>query len=118
MNKEVLDYVVEKTRELINAPTCSKEAKDAAQAWLDSVGTEAESMETQKYLRELEADIMPIDNLIDFAGSDAGVKYFGEDTAKGIAAHAKEIKASGAKYCDCPACAAAEAILSKKEFMQ
>ena len=27
----------------------------------------------------------------------------------------REIKAAGAKYCDCPACAAVEAILSKKE---
>ena len=31
--------------------------------------------------------------------------------------HAKEIKAGGAKYCDCPACAAAEAILAKKADM-
>ena len=28
---------------------------------------------------------------------------------------AKEIKAAGAKFCDCPACAAVEAILEKKE---
>ena len=29
----------------------------------------------------------------------------------------KEIKAAGAKYCDCPACAAVEAILAKKAEM-
>ena len=69
------------------------------------------------YIAELEADIMPIDGLIGFAGSDAGRAYFGEDTAKGIAAHAEEIKAAGAKYCDCPACAAVAAILEKKADM-
>lgn len=39
MNKEVLNYVIEKTHELMNAPSCSSEAKAAAQNWLDAVGT-------------------------------------------------------------------------------
>lgn len=33
------------------------------------------------------------------------------------AEHARRIKAAGAKYCDCPACAEAEAILEKKEAL-
>ena len=40
MNKEVLDFVVEKTKELMAAPSCSQEAKEAAQSWLDAVGTD------------------------------------------------------------------------------
>lgn len=40
MNKDILDYVSEKTKELISAPSCSGEAKAAAQAWLNAVGTE------------------------------------------------------------------------------
>lgn len=115
MNKEVLDYVVEKSNELISSTTCSGEAKAAAQAWLDAVGTEKEADETRKYIDELEADIMPIDGLIGFAESEQGARVFGADTAKNVAAHAKEIKAAGAKYCDCPACAAVEAILVKKD---
>jgi len=115
MDKHVLDFAVEKTHELVNAPTCSSETKAAAQAWLDAVGTENEAAETRKYIEELEADIMPIDNLIGFAESDAGAQVFGAEKAKDVAAHAKEIKAAGAKYCDCPACAAVEAILSKKD---
>ena len=103
--KEVLDFVVQKTRELIEAPTCSSETKAAAQAWLDAVGTEKEVDETKKYIEELEADIMPIDTLIGFAGSDAGVQCFGAEAAGNIAEHAREIKAAGAKFCDCPACA-------------
>lgn len=117
MEKEVLNFAVEKTNELIGAPSCSGEAKTAAQAWLAAVGTENEAEETKKYIAELEADIMPIDGLIGFADSDAGKNVFGEETAKNIAAHAKEIKAAGAKYCDCPACAAVEAILSKKDLL-
>ena len=117
MNKEVLDYVVEKPHELIDAPTCSSEAREAAKAWLDALGTDAEAAETKKYIDELEADIMPIDTLISFAESEGGSQCFGADAAKNIAAHAKEIKAAGAKYCDCPACVAVAAILEKKESL-
>ena len=115
MDKDVLSYVVEKTNELINAATCHSETKAAAEAWLAAVGTDREAEATETYVKELEADIMPIDSLIGFAESDAGAHVFGADHAPAVAAHAKEIKAAGAKYCDCPACAAVEAILNKKE---
>ena len=116
MDKEVLQYVSMKTKELIDSPTCSSEAKEAAQSWLDAVGTDKEQAQTLLYIQELEEDIMPIDNLIGFAESEQGKVYFGPKAAE-IAAHAKEIKANGAKYCDCPACAAVEAILEKKGDM-
>ena len=60
--------------------------------------------------------IVTVDGLIAFAESEAGAKVFGAN-AGNVAEHAKEIKAAGAKYCDCPACAAVEAILSKKDEM-
>lgn len=115
MDKQVLAYAVEKTKELIAAPTCSQETKAAAESWLAKVGTPEEQEETEKYIKELEMDIMPIDQLIAFAGSEQGKGYFGADTAAGIAAHAEEVKAGGGKYCDCPACLAVAAILEKKE---
>lgn len=114
MNKATLDFVIAKTHDLINAASCSKEAKEAAEAWLAAVGTEGEAAETKKYIAELEEDIVTIDGLIALAGSDAGVQVFGADLAKNILAHAKEIKAAGAAYCDCPACTAVKAILDKK----
>lgn len=117
MKKEVLDYVAEKTKELMEASSCSREAKEAAQAWLDALGTETEAEETKKYIAELEEDIMPIDGLIAFAESEMGEKVFGAEAAKGVAAHGREIKAAGGRYCDCPACSAVEAILRKKEEM-
>ena len=87
MTQEVRDFVIEKTKDLMAAHSCSAEAKAAAQAWLD-------------------------------AESEMGAKVFGgEEAAKGVAEHGRQIKAAGAKYCDCPACAAVEAILEKKEEM-
>lgn len=118
MNKEVLNYVVKKTEELMAAPSCSREAREGAQRWLDAVGTEREAEETVRYIAELEADIVTVDGLIAFAESEMGEKVFGSaEAAKGVAEHGRAIKAAGAKYCDCPACAAVEAILQKKEEM-
>ena len=114
MTQETLNYVKEQTEALIAAPSCSAEAKIAAEKWLAAVGTAEEAEATKAYIAELEADIMPIDGLIAFAGSEAGVGVFGAELAKNILVHAKEIKAAGAEYCDCPACAACKAILDKK----
>ena len=114
MNPKILKELTEKTQALIEAPTCSSETKEAAKRWLGAVGTESEAEETKKYIAELEEDIMPIDSLIAFAGSAQGASYFGAEAAAGIAAHAKESKAAGARYCDCPACAIAEEILDRK----
>lgn len=115
MEKKDLDFATEATRELLDAPTCCAEAREAAQRWLDAIGTPTQEGETKKYIAELEEDIMPIETLIQFATSQEGAAYFGADTAAGIAAHGKELAAAGAKYCDCPACAAAEKILSVKD---
>lgn len=114
MKQETLNFVKEQTAALVAAPSCSAEAKAAAKKWLAAVGTAEEAEATKAYVAELEADIMPIDGLIAFAGSEAGVGVFGAELAKNILAHAEEIKAAGAEYCDCPACAACKAILEKK----
>mgnify|MGYP007060794630 FL=1 len=117
MNQNVKEYVSEKVKELIGAASCCAEAKAVGQAWLDALGTDKEEAQTRALIAEMEADIMPIDGLIGFAESDMGAKVFGAEHAKEVAAHGREIKAAGAKYCDCPACAAAEAILSKKDAL-
>lgn len=114
MSANVKDFVIKKVQELIQAPSCCAEAKEAGQNWLDAVGTDREAEAFKNLATELEEDIMPIDGLIAFAGSEAGAQVFGGEKAKEVLAHAQEIKASGAKYCDCAACAACEAILEKK----
>lgn len=105
----------ELTEDLLAAPSACKEVKDAATAYLQAVGTEKEADAAKAYVAELEEDIMPIDGLIAFAGSDMGAQIFGADRAKQVLLHANERKAAGAKYCDCPACAACEALLEQKE---
>ena len=101
MTQETRAFVTEKLNDLLAAPMACAEVKEAAENWL----------------AELEADIIPIDGLIAFAGSEAGVQVFGEEKAKELHAHAKEIKANGAVWCDCLACTAVAAILDKKEVM-
>lgn len=117
MDKQILEYVTEKTKELENAPTCCGTLKAEAAAWLRAVGTDREAEETVSYIKELEADLVPIDGLIALEESETGARIFGADAAKGVAAHARKIKADGAKYCDCPACRAVAEILAKKDEM-
>ena len=117
MNKEMKDFVTEEVKKMMTAHSCCKELKAVCQEWLDAVGTDQEAEKTKALIAELEEDIMPIDGLIGFAGSAAGAQVFGAGKAKEVLAHAPEIKAAGAKYCDCPACAAAEAILEKKDAL-
>lgn len=115
MDKAVLDFVVEKTKALISIPYCCDEAKTAGKEWLDAVGTDKQTEQTEKFIKELEEDMLPIDMLIDFAESEHGAEVFGADVAKSVAEHGKDIKNKGAKYCDCEACSAVGAILEKKE---
>ena len=107
--------IQELTADLLAAPSACKEIKEAAQTYLDAVGKEGEAEAAKAYVAELEADIMPIDGLIAFAESDMGAKVFGADGVKNVLIHAKERKEAGEKYCDCPACAACEALLNKKD---
>ena len=105
----------ELTEDLLAAPSACAEVKETAQNYLDAIGSENEAAAAKTFVAELEEDIMPIDGLIAFAESDMGAKVFGEEGAKNILIHVKEIKSNGAKYCDCPACAACEALLEKKD---
>ena len=117
MEKALLDFVTAKTNDLLAAPSACQEVKAAATAWLAAVGTEKEAEETAKYIAELETDIMPIDVLIAFGQTELALSIFGAGGVKGLQAHAQELKDSGAKYCDCPACAACKAILDRKAEM-
>ena len=107
--------IQELTNDLLAAPSACAEVKEAAQNYLDSIGKENEAPAAKAFVTELEEDIMPLDGLIAFAESDMGAKVFGEEGAKNILIHAKDRKAAGEKYCDCPACAACEALLEQKD---
>lgn len=117
MDQTVRDYVVEQTHRLMEAFSCSGEAKEAAQAWLAALGTDREAEETRKYVQELEEDLVTVDQLIAFAESDEGRPGVWRGSGARGGGHGREVKAAGAKYCDCPACAAAAAILEKKDLL-
>ena len=111
--KDDLKDVIAKANDLINAPSCYAGLKQKAQTWINSIGTDTESKAAKDFIDEIQADITGIDGLVAFAHSDHAVEIFGKDGAKNFAAHADELKTSGAKYCDCQACAASFAILQQ-----
>lgn len=104
-----MNEAIRKVQDMISAPSCCAELKAAGQAYLDAVGTEKEAEAKEALLAEIEEDVMPVDGLIQFAGSETAAKIFGEN-APAFLQHAKDIKANGGLYCDCQACADALAV--------
>ena len=113
MDKKTL---IEKVKAMMAAPSCCPELMAAAQSYLGAVGTDKEKSAAQNLLNEIEEDITDVDHLVAFAHSERAKEIFGEGQ-KGFAAHADELKASGAKYCDCGACAPALEILNNKDVL-
>ena len=109
--------VIEKIKAMAAAPSCCAELKAAVQAYFDAVGTADEKSAAQNLIAEIEKDVTPIDKLVPFAHSEIAVQIFGAEGAKKFAAHADELKAGGAKYCDCGACAPGVEILNNKEIL-
>lgn len=114
MDKQTL---IEKIKAMAAAPSCCATLKATAAVYVDAVGTADEKIAAQNLIAEIEQDIQTIDGLVAFAHSEQAVQIFGEAAAKKFAAHADELKASGAEYCDCGACAPAVEILQHKEIL-
>ena len=108
MNKNEL---IQTVKAMIAAPSCCQELKDAGQKWLTAIGTDAEQNATAVLQAEIKEDVCTLDQTIPFFQSERGAQIFGAKQAKEMAAHACEIKAHGAKWCDCPACAAGVKII-------
>ncbi|MFR5244513.1 MAG: molecular chaperone Hsp90 [Clostridium sp.] len=85
MNKT--EAMIEKVKALADASSCCAEAKEAANNWLAAVNTEKQDEAAKALIEEIAADIIPIDGLIAFAGSEDGKKIFGAEKAAGIEAH-------------------------------
>lgn len=110
MTKENL---IEIAKEMIDAPSCCPELHAAGHAWLDSVGKADEHERAENLIAEIPEDINTIEDLEAFASSEMAEKVFGEGV-EGFRKHVKELKASGAKFCDCGACTPAKIILDNK----
>lgn len=108
------DIIVEKTKEMLSIRVYEG-LKVAAEEFLAALGTDGEKAAAEKYVFELEDAIPSIDDVIALFTSENGIQHFGAERAKAIADNAKEAKANGAKWCTCPACTAAQAVLKYKE---
>ena len=109
--------ITEKVKELVNAPSCCAELKEAANEWITAQGTDKEKAMSEKLIAELEADVQSIDDVIALFSSETGEKIVGKEAAANMTAHFKEVKAAGGKWCDCPACKPGRAILDNKDVL-
>ena len=109
-----MEKAIERTKVLLSN-WCCDELKTAAQAWLDSIGTDCEKAAGERYVTELKDSIVPVDGMLAFLPTDEAKAKFGEGTANKFYEHAKELKAQGIANCDCPACTAASAVLELKD---
>ncbi len=112
MNANTIELIKSEAEKLLAAPSASAAAKEAAEKWLAAADKEAASAEFKKALM---ASISTVDELIAFASSKACEDLLGKDTAEGLLAHGKDIKAKGALFCDCLACSACYAIIQALE---
>ncbi len=98
--------LIKTAKQLIAAPSCCPELKAATQRWLDAIRTADEKEYAQALVQELMESVSTIEHTIQFFESEQAVQLFGTEKAKSMAVHARELEASGAKWCDCPACTA------------
>ena len=114
MTKENL---IEKAREMIAAPSCCAELKAAGQAWIYEVGKDGEKVAAKNLIAEIKEDVQTVEGLEAFVNSGHAVEIFGEEGVKNFKKHVEDLKASGAKYCDCGACTPALSILENKDII-
>ena len=111
------DYIGDKVKEVLAAPSCCPELKEAAQTYLDVLDTPDEKEAGKLLAAELEEDVQSIDDTLAFFSSDEGKAIFGAEAAAAMVEMGKKIKAAGGKICFCPACTAGQAILDKKDVL-
>ena len=99
---------------LLDAPQSNPTVKEFAQSWLDAEGTEKQAELTKQLVSVAEQNIALIDETIGFAGSELAVQILGKEGAANLLQHAKDIKAEGAKFCDCSSCTVAKKIIDLK----
>ncbi len=109
-----MEKAIERTKVLLSN-WCCDELKEAAQAWIDSIGTDKEKEAGKEYVLELQDSIVTVDGMLAFLPTDEAKAKFGEETANKFYEHAKDLKAQGVANCDCPACTAASAVLELKD---
>ena len=106
--------VKELVQALLDAPTSNEAVKEFAQSWINAEGTPKQEELTKQLVSVAEQNIALIDEVIDYARSERAIQSLGEEGAANLLQHAKDIKAEGAEFCDCPGCVAAKNIIDLK----
>ena len=106
MTEEEREFIVDRVKELLEAPSCCQELRVVAQGYLAALDTPGEKKAGETLIAELEKDVQDIDSVLALFTSDAGKKMFGENAAAHLAETAIKVKEAGGKTCFCPACAA------------
>jgi pyruvate-ferredoxin/flavodoxin oxidoreductase len=93
-------------------PYAQPAVKKAAKAWLAAMDDSGEAgrAAADKYAKVLEANIMPIDGVIEY------FKNAGPEHKKELA-QVRAQKKAGETLCGCPACSAAREILAHKDYL-
>ena len=104
MEKELFDYVAERAGILATADTSKQDTKDAAAAWKDAVAADSSDAAVEAATTKL----------LDFLeGRPTTKEMMGEEAAAKMLEAQLARKEAGAKYCNCPSCAAASELLAK-----
>ena len=106
--------VKELVQALLDAPTSNPTVKEFAQSWINAEGKSEQEALTKQLVSVAEQNIALIDETIGFAGSELATQILGKEGAANLLQHAKDIKAQGAEFCDCPGCVAAKNIIDLK----
>lgn len=99
---------------LLDAPQSNPKVKEFAQSWIDAEGKPEQEKLSKQLVSVAEQNIALIDETIGFAGSELATQILGEEGATNLLQHAKDIKAQGAEFCDCPGCVACKHIIDLK----
>ena len=99
---------------LLDAPSSNETLKEFCQSWINAEGKPEQEELTKQLVSIAEQNIALIDETIGFAGSELATQILGKEGAANLLQHAKDIKAQGAEFCDCPGCIVAKKIIDLK----
>ncbi|MDY4109749.1 MAG: molecular chaperone Hsp90 [Eubacterium sp.] len=106
----------EMANEILNAESACKELKEAAQKFIDSIGTADEAARAEELVKECEEDVSRCEDVCAFMKTEDAKKVFGAEVAANIYAHEHELLEKGVEFCDCSGCTAGKRVLENKEL--
>jgi hypothetical protein len=111
------EAIITKIEEMMAAPSCCAELKEAGRKYLDAVGTKEQKEKADMLVAELKEDVCALADVREFFASEAGAAVFGKEKAAEMTAIADAKLAAGETVCFCPACQAGNWILEHQELL-